>query len=86
METNVEAKQLEQLEEIADDLEALRVRANDPKRSFMTGIFQGAGAVVGGIIALALLGWLLGLLGVIPGFSSFEEKLNAAKSSFEHSR
>lgn len=53
------------------------------KRSFVNGIFHGMGAVVGGILALTLLGWFLWLLGVVPGFDSFERSLGEKVHTFE---
>lgn len=84
MVAEIEAKQLKELREISEDLEVLRVQSTSHKASFVRGVFQGAGAVVGGVIALALLGWLLTLLGVIPGFDSFEQYLDTVVRDFEH--
>ena len=53
-------------------------------RAFVNGIFHGMGAVVGGIFALALIGWILSLLGVIPGFDRFETYLGDKVDAFEH--
>lgn len=72
------------LDEIAATLGAIRAQGTDWRRAFSMGLFQGAGVVVGGILALALTGWILGLLGVIPGFDRFEGYLNAVVSDYEH--
>ncbi len=74
MVAEIEKKQLKELREIGDGIDALKAQTTRTA-SFLRGIYHGAGAVVGGVIALALLGWLLGILGVIPGFSTFEEYL-----------
>lgn len=82
MPADIEKRQLEELRDISDGLDVLRAQAT-PKASFVRGIFQGAGAVLGGILALALLGWVLGLLGVIPGFDTFEQYLSSVVGDFE---
>lgn len=66
------------------DLDERKVR--NFKRSFVNGIFHGMGAVVGGILALTLLGWLLWLLGILPGFDSFEHYLGSKVHQFEEVR
>lgn len=70
---SVIADGIEHLKEIENDLEEIKERTGNPRRSFVNGIFQGAGAIVGSIIALALLGILLSVLGVIPGFDIVTE-------------
>lgn len=61
-------KELRQLKEIKKELSQIRVSTNSPKQAFVSGILYGAGWFVGGILAVALLGWMLNILGVIPGF------------------
>ena len=39
-----------------------------PAKSFLNGVLYGAGIVLGTIVGVVLVGWLLSLLGVIPGF------------------
>lgn len=82
MAADIEKKQLKELRDIGDDLDVLR-KQTTRKASFLRGMYQGAGAVLGGVIALALLGWVLGILGFIPGFSSFEEYLGGVVRDFE---
>lgn len=45
-----------------------------PSRSFLNGMLYGAGIVLGTIIGVALVGWLLSILGVIPGFDVLAHK------------
>ncbi len=73
----------EKLNQIATTLEAIKKQGRDWKRAVFMGIFQGAGIVLGGIIALALLGWLLAILGVVPGFDTFEQNLNRAVDAYQ---
>ncbi len=83
MTADIESKQLRELREISDDIEVLREQSK-PHASFVRGIFHGAGAVLGGVIALALLGFLLGVLGLIPGFDKFESYMGSLVQAFEH--
>ncbi len=83
MVADVETKQLKELREISDDMGVLR-KQTTLRASFVRGLVQGAGAVIGGIVALAVLGWVLGLLGVIPGFDSFETYLSSVVGNFGH--
>ncbi|HEY4522377.1 MAG TPA: hypothetical protein VJH91_01930 [Candidatus Paceibacterota bacterium] len=45
------------------------------KRTVWNGILYGAGWVAGTIIAALLIGWLLSILGVIPGFGDMVQSL-----------
>jgi hypothetical protein len=40
---------------------------NKPAKSFLNGMLYGAGIVLGTIVGVVLVGWLLSILGVIPG-------------------
>jgi hypothetical protein len=64
---------IEQLEEIQTDLQELKHLTGSSKAWFIRGILQGAGAIVGSILMLILLGWLLSLLGFFPGLSEIAE-------------
>ena len=68
-------KQLKKIEGQLDDL-------NDATWSwsgwFVRGLWQGAGIVVGTIVAVVLLGWLLSLLGIVPGFSEIADYIGRA--------
>ncbi len=66
-------KELRQLREIKKELLEIKDRTSDPKRAFFNGILYGAGALVGGIIAVAVIGWVLNILGIIPGFSELSD-------------
>ncbi|HRH24597.1 MAG TPA: hypothetical protein PK109_03350 [Candidatus Paceibacterota bacterium] len=74
------------LEEIAATLTAIRAQGTDWKRAMYMGLFQGAGVIIGSIIALALLGWVLTLLGVVPGFDGFETYLNSIVTEYQRTR
>ena len=79
MSTNsLEKKGLKTLERIERDLEDLK---GSPKRTFLYGIIYGAGAFVGGILAIILIGWILSILGVIPGFEGVEKTVGETYDS-----
>jgi hypothetical protein len=65
--------ELKQLKEIKKELVEIRERTATPKQVFINGVLYGAGWFVGGIVAVALLGWVLNILGVIPGFSELSD-------------
>ena len=60
---------LERLEHIEENLEEIKKRTPDQWLSFRNGVLQGAGAVIGGIVAILLLGWALSIFGLIPGLN-----------------
>lgn len=59
--------EIKQLRQIKRELVEIKDRTANPRRMFINGVLYGAGAFVGGIIAVALVGWVLSFLGVIPG-------------------
>ncbi len=80
----VEREGLEHLTRIEQDLETIKERTPSPRRAFLLGILQGAGALVGGIVALVIFGWVLSLLGIIPGFTRIVSALQDATAHFRH--
>lgn len=72
---NPEVKQLIKIEH---KLEEIKDRTGNTKHAFFYGLLQGAGAVVGGIAAIILLGWLLSIIGIIPGFGDLAAYLREA--------
>ena len=73
-----EKKGLKHLQRIEDELEEIKDRTSNPKRAFIYGVLYGAGAFVGGILAIILLGWVLSIAGLIPGFSEIADIVDAA--------
>ncbi len=73
MEKDIAEEGLERLKNIEEELEEIKDRAPGPKRAFLNGIFQWAGAIFGSLIALAFLGWALAVFGVIPGVGDMIE-------------
>jgi hypothetical protein len=72
--------EIRELKQIKRELEEIKDRTANPKRMFVNGILYGAGAFLGGIIAVALIGWLLSFLGVIPGLDVIAEYLQTLLS------
>jgi len=66
---------LERLERIEEDLEEIKERTPNKRKSFIYGVWYGAGALIGGILALALLGYILSIFGVIPGLGEIARYL-----------
>jgi hypothetical protein len=73
---------LEHLERIETELEEIKERTSDPKRSLLNGVLSGAGAIVGSILALVLLGLVLSLLGFIPGLGEITNYLHTIVDRF----
>lgn len=65
--------EIQQLKQIKKELVEIRERTANPKHAFVNGILYGAGALVGGIVAVALIGWVLNVLGIIPGFGELAD-------------
>ncbi|HEV7449613.1 MAG TPA: hypothetical protein VGP13_03710 [Candidatus Paceibacterota bacterium] len=69
-ETQAEAKKVETLlTEIKSNTTA------KPSKSFVNGVLYGAGIVLGTILAVLALGWILTILGVIPGADVLAHRL-----------
>jgi Na+/melibiose symporter-like transporter len=75
---------LEHMEKIEEQLEEIKVRTGSTSRAFFYGLMYGAGWVVGTILTIALLGWILSLFGVIPGFAQIADNLRAILNSRIH--
>ena len=82
--TMADDPELKQLKQIKKELEEIKDRTANPSLSFLNGILYGAGGLIGGIIAIGLLGWLLSLLGVVPGFGWFVEYLQSLVAELPH--
>ena len=37
-------------------------------RAFVRGVLQGLGSILGVVLAIIIIGWILNVMGVIPGF------------------
>ena len=75
MQDELEEKSLEYLANIDDGIDQLNERMPDIPSSFVNGIFQGMGILIGSLFAVTLIGWLLSFLGIIPGLGEFAEYL-----------
>jgi hypothetical protein len=82
MNEHIEEEGLKHLEHIEQELEEIKDRTPSRPRAFTYGLWQGAGALLGGILALALLGWALSFFGVIPGFTTIAKYFQDIVSNF----
>jgi len=73
--TQKQDPEIKQLIKIEKKLEEIKDRTGSTKRAFFYGLLQGAGAVIGGIAAIILLGWILSVIGVVPGFGDIADYL-----------
>ena len=69
---------LRQLKKIESELSQIKEVTTNPRRTFFNGILYGAGALVGGILGVILLGWLLSIAGFIPGISEITDMIQRA--------
>jgi hypothetical protein len=71
-----------EIKRVEETLEKIRVNTSLPWwRSAFSGLISGAGAVVGSVLAIAILGWLLSLFGIIPGLGAIALKLQSIINS-----
>jgi len=77
---------MEHLSRIEGELEEIKKRTPGSRRSFINGIWQGAGAIVGSILALVLLGWALSFFGLLPGFGVIAHYLQNVVSELHSGR
>lgn len=82
MEGHVEEEGLKHLEHIEQELEEIKERTPAPGHTFIYALLQGAGILLGGIFALSIVGWVLSLLGVIPGFGTIAKSLQDIVAAF----
>ncbi len=82
MNEHIEEEGLKHLEHIDKELEEIKNRTPAPGRAFAYGLWQGAGALLGGILALAILGWALAFFGVIPGFVDISHYIQTTVDNF----
>lgn len=82
MNEHIEEEGLKHLEHIEQELEEIKDRTPSRPRAFTYGLWQGAGALLGGILALTLLGWGLSFFGVIPGFIDISHYIQNSVDNF----
>ncbi len=82
MDEHIAEEGLKHLEQIETELEEIKERTSVQRPPFLYGLFQGAGALVGGILMIALLGWALSFFGVIPGFATIASYFQNIVSRF----
>lgn len=66
----------DEIRRVEHTLEEIRSNTHLPWwRAAINGLLYGSGAVVGTVAAIAILGWLLSLFGIIPGFGDIAQRL-----------
>jgi len=84
--TKIEKEGLKDLKAIKGELKELKDLTAGYPRSFVTGLFYGAGWIIGSIIALALLGWFLSVIGLVPGLGALASVIHNAVDQFNAAR
>lgn len=72
-----EEPELRQLKEIRQELKAIKGNTAN-SNWFFNGVLYGAGWIVGSLVAIILIGWVLTVMGVIPGFGNIAQDIQAA--------
>ena len=86
MSVKTEREGLRDLKEIKEELTELKDLTGGYPRHFIYGILYGAGWVIGGIIAIATLGWFLSVIGLIPGLDKLVAVIHNAVDQFNAAR
>ncbi len=57
-----------ELEKVNRSLVGIFHKTENLWRAFVRGVLQGIGSILGVVIAVAVIGWILNTLGILPGF------------------
>lgn len=68
---------IKHLQKIEDELGEIRENTSRWHGWFLRGVLQGAGIIVGTIAGVVLFGWILSILGFIPGLGDMAEYLRS---------
>ncbi len=74
-----ENAEVRQLREIRKELRSIESNTS-AKWWIVHGMLYGAGWILGSLIAILLIGWILSVIGVIPGLSRIAQDFQAAYS------
>lgn len=55
-------------------------------KTFYGGVLYGFGSVIGAVLALAILGWVLNIIGVIPAFKNQVNRIEGLLQQAEQQR
>ncbi|MEJ0054042.1 MAG: hypothetical protein WDN10_04985 [bacterium] len=86
MNPDVAEEGIEHLERIETELEEIRKRTGGTTRAFVNGLFQGGGAIIGGVLAILLIGAILAFLGLIPGLGDVAAYIHSAVEELRYAR
>ena len=78
MKKNPAEEGIRHLRRIEGELSDIKENTGGWRNWFLRGALQGAGFLVGTIAALVLVGWILSILGIVPGFDEVAEYLRSA--------
>ena len=76
--------EIQELKKITEELRAVNANTGSTWGAFLRGMLQGGGAIVGGIITVILIGVVLSMLGVIPGFQAIAAYINSVIANIQH--
>jgi zinc transporter ZupT len=76
--------EIQELKKITEELKAVKVNTGSSWGAFLRGMLSGGGAIIGGVIAVVLIGIVLSVMGIIPGFKTIADYINAAMANVKH--
>lgn len=76
--------ELRELKKITDELRDINENTGSFWGYFLRGVLSGGGAIVGGVLTVLLIGYVLSIIGVIPGFQTIAGDINAALANTPH--
>jgi hypothetical protein len=79
-----EDAEIQELKKITEELKAVNANTGSSWTAFLRGMLSGGGAIIGSIVAIILIGVVLSVLGVIPGFHTIADYINAAIANVKH--
>ena len=76
-------EEIRELKKISAELKQIQVNTGSTWYAFFRGMLQGGGAILGSIAAVVLVGWVLGVLGVVPGFQDIATYIGSIANRFQ---
>ena len=76
--------EIQELKKITEELKAVKENTGSSWTAFLRGMLSGGGAIIGGVIAVVLIGIVLSVLGIIPGFKTIAAYITAAMGNMKH--
>lgn len=80
----VQDAEIQELKKITEELKAVKANTGSSWGAFLRGMLSGGGAIIGSIVTIILIGVVLSIMGVIPGFATIAAYINEAIANVKH--